>query len=73
MMERKEIPVVLCFNKKDIATSPEIAELEAIYEKCGYPIVFTSALEQENIEEIRRLLLKRQRRSQDLPESGNRL
>ena len=54
MMERKEIPVVLCFNKKDIATSPEIAELEAIYEKCGYPIVFTSALE-----EIRRLLLKK--------------
>ena len=45
----------MCFNKKDIATSPEIAELEAIYEKCGYPIVFTSALEQENIEEIRRL------------------
>ena len=59
MMERKEIPVVLCFNKKDIATSPEIAELEAIYDKCGYPIVFTSALEQENIEEIRRLLLKK--------------
>ena len=59
MMERKEIPVVLCFNNKDIATSPEIAELEAIYEKCGYPIVFTSALEQENIEEIRRLLLKK--------------
>ena len=59
MMERKEIPVVLCFNKKDIATSTEIAELEAIYEKCGYPIVFTSALEQENIEEIRRLLLKK--------------
>ena len=59
MMERKEIPVVLCFNKKDIATSPEIAELEAIYEKCGYPIVFTSALEQENIEEIRRPLLKK--------------
>ena len=59
MVERKEIPVVLCFNKKDIATSPEIAELEAIYEKCGYPIVFTSALEQENIEEIRRLLLKK--------------
>lgn len=59
MMERKEIPVVLCFNKKDIATSPEIAELEAIYEKCGYPIVFTSALQQENIEEIRRLLLKK--------------
>ncbi len=48
MMERKEIPVILCFNKKDIAEQPEIAELEAIYEKCGYPIVFTSAKKQEN-------------------------
>lgn len=59
MMERKEIPVVLCFNKKDIAADPEIAELEAIYEHCGYPIVFTSALEQENIDEIRKMLKNR--------------
>ena len=56
MMERKEIPVVLCFNKKDIAADPEIAELRAIYEHAGYPIVFTSALEQNNIEKIRALL-----------------
>ena len=56
MMERKEIPVILCFNKKDIAEDPEIAELEAIYEKCGYPIVFTSAKEQENIAVLRQML-----------------
>ena len=56
MMESKDIPVVLCFNKKDIATEPEIQELKDIYEKCGYQIVFTSALEEENTEELKNLL-----------------
>ncbi len=56
MMESKDIPVVLCFNKKDIATEPEIQELKDIYEKCGYQIVFTSALEGENTEELKDLL-----------------
>ncbi len=57
MMESKDIPVILCFNKKDIATEPEIRELEAIYETCGYRIVFTSAAEGENTEELKKLLL----------------
>lgn len=56
MMESKGIPVVLCFNKKDIATEPEIQELKDIYEKCGYQIVFTSAVEEENTEELKALL-----------------
>ena len=56
MMESKGIPVVLCFNKKDIATEPEIQELKDIYENCGYRIVFTSALEEENTEELKDLL-----------------
>lgn len=56
MMESKDIPVVLCFNKKDIATEPEIQELKDIYEKCGYRIVFTSAVEEENTEELKQLL-----------------
>lgn len=56
MMESKGIPVVLCFNKKDIATEPEIQELKDIYEKCGYRIVFTSAVEEENTEELKELL-----------------
>ncbi len=56
MMESKEIPVVLCFNKKDIAAEPEIQELRDIYQSCGYDMIFTSALEQENIEEVKKLL-----------------
>ena len=56
MMEKKDIPVILCFNKKDIASEPKLQELESIYEGCGYPVVFTSALEKENVDEIRDLL-----------------
>ncbi len=56
MMERKEIPVTLCFNKKDIAQEPEINELKNIYQSCGYPIIFSSALQEENIDEIKRQL-----------------
>ena len=50
MMERKEIPVILCFNKTDLAEHPEIAELEEVYASCGYPVLFTSAKKEENIE-----------------------
>ena len=56
MMERKEIPVVLCFNKTDIASHPEIAELKEVYTGCGYPVIFTSAKEEENIRELKSLL-----------------
>ena len=56
MMESKDIPVVLAFNKDDIAEDSQIEELRQIYEKTGYPCIFTSALLNKNIEEIRRLL-----------------
>lgn len=56
MMERKDIPVILCFNKKDIASESEIQELKDIYEPCGYQMAFTSALEKENVDEIKVLL-----------------
>ena len=32
MMESKNIPVILCFNKKDIANEPEIQTLKEIYQ-----------------------------------------
>ena len=56
MMESKDIPVILCFNKKDIATEPEIQKLKDIYETCGYNIVFTSAIEEENVSQLKELL-----------------
>ena len=56
MMESKGIPVILCFNKKDIATEPEIQKLKDIYETCGYQMVFTSAIEEENVGRLKELL-----------------
>ena len=56
MMESKKIPVILCFNKEDIATDPQVKELEAIYENCGYPLIFTSALEDKNIDQVKEVL-----------------
>ncbi|MCI8560365.1 MAG: ribosome small subunit-dependent GTPase A, partial [Dorea sp.] len=56
MMESRHIPVILCFNKEDIADDIQIASLEKIYSGCGYPCVFTSALERKNIDQVRGLL-----------------
>lgn len=56
MMESKEIPVVLCFNKKDIAVEEEIRNLQEIYAASGYQVVFTSAAKQENVEQLKELL-----------------
>ncbi len=56
MMERKRIPSILCFNKEDLAEQSQLDELEAIYGKCGYPFIFTSALEGKNVECVREIL-----------------
>lgn len=56
MMERQDIPVVICFNKKDIADKEEQEALKAIYEPSGYPVIFTSAEKKENIGKVREML-----------------
>ena len=56
MMESKSIPVILCFNKKDLADDSDLSDLRDIYETCGYPLVFTSAVKEENIDMIRKIL-----------------
>lgn len=56
MMEYNRIPVVLCFNKTDIAGDQDIEELEAVYENCGYPVLFTSAAEEKNVAELEKML-----------------
>ncbi len=56
MMESKKIPVVLCFNKNDIAEDEQIEKLRDIYAKTEYPCIFTSALQKKNIDEVKTLL-----------------
>ena len=56
MVQTKEIPVILCFNKEDIASEEKLAELADIYKDCGCNLIFVSAREEKNIEELRKLL-----------------
>lgn len=55
-MEKQGIPVIVCFNKKDLAKEKELAQLESIYEQCGHRVVFISAKEGNGIHEIRDLI-----------------
>lgn len=56
MMERKDIPVILCFNKRDIATEEDMDSLRKIYQPSGYQVIFISARMEECIDEIRKTL-----------------
>ena len=55
-MQLQDIPVTICFNKKELSGEEQRRELAAIYESCGYPVLFTSAKRQEGIEELKSAL-----------------
>ena len=56
MMRQQNLPVIICFNKQDIATEEEQKELHDAYEKCGYKVLFVSVKEERGLDELRRLL-----------------
>jgi ribosome biogenesis GTPase len=51
-MEKQQIPCVICFNKKDIATDAEREELQRGYEACGFAVLFVSAEEHDGMDEV---------------------
>ena len=56
MMEQTCVPVVLVFNKSDVAEYEKLAQLAKIYEDCGYQVLKVSALQEEGISEIKEIL-----------------
>lgn len=56
MMEQKEIPTVICFNKIDLVTEEEKEQLREIYQNTGHTIFFVSAAKQIGIEEVKACL-----------------
>ena len=56
MMEQKDVPVILVFNKTDVAESAKLEEYAGIYENCGYQVLRVSALQEEGISEIKEIL-----------------
>ena len=56
MMEYQHVPVTICFNKCDLVTEDEKKALEDIYKPAGYDIIFTSAKQGVNLDELKVLL-----------------
>ncbi len=54
MMEQQGLPSVICFNKSDIASAQDRADLQSAYETCGYQVFFISVKEEEGLREVRR-------------------
>lgn len=42
MMMAQDIPVTICFNKAELDGEEKRTEYREIYEKAGYPVIFTS-------------------------------
>ena len=55
-MEQQDIPVVICFNKKDLANGDELDNISNIYSGCGYRVLTVSAEKEEGIDQVRQIL-----------------
>ena len=55
-MDRMNLPVIICFNKKDEVSDGELDRLRHIYAGCGSPLLFVCARNGEGVEDLRRLL-----------------
>lgn len=53
MMEKQQVPAVVCFNKTDLARERELSALTDVYKDCGYRVIFTSVSEETGLSEIR--------------------
>lgn len=57
MMERQQIPVIICFNKIDLCNEREIEALREIYGPPGYPLHFISTYDKEGLTEFHELII----------------
>lgn len=51
--EMNELPAVVCVNKIDLAEPVETQSLFRVYEEIGYPVVYTSAVNGDGVDELR--------------------
>lgn len=59
MTEPQDIPAVIVFNKSDLLDEDDLELFEAVkylYEKIGYKVILVSALNNQNLEELKILL-----------------
>jgi ribosome biogenesis GTPase len=56
LMLKQNVEVIICFNKKDIASDAKLKMLEETYEKCGYKVIFTSTNTLDGISNLQDLI-----------------
>ncbi|MBE5840395.1 MAG: ribosome small subunit-dependent GTPase A [Butyrivibrio sp.] len=56
MMRQQNLPVIICFNKQDIASEEEKHKLTESYENCGYKVLFISVKEDKGLDDLKALL-----------------
>ena len=56
LMERQQVPVVICFNKADLGNAEENGRWASVYGACGYRIHLLSAKNGEGVGELREIL-----------------
>ena len=57
MMEKENVPAVICFNKKDLAKQEELEFLYETYKSCGYDVSFFPVhFNGEGLDEIHEIL-----------------
>lgn len=56
MMEQKQIPCIIVFNKCDLITEADKQEMSHIYKNTGHKVYFMSAKKQIGIEEVKAVL-----------------
>ena len=59
LCESKNIDIIICINKIDIADKNKVEEIKTAYEKIGYKVVLASAQEQKGISQLEELLTDR--------------
>lgn len=55
-LEYQNIETIICFNKTDIGDKDYAEELASIYRNAGYKVLFTSATENEGVDEVKKAL-----------------
>lgn len=56
MMERQQVPTIICFNKKDLVSEQLMQDYASIYKPCHYQVTFTSIEFDPQVEDILELL-----------------
>ncbi len=56
MVEAAELPAIICLNKVDLGLPDDVVTMARIYQVIGYPVLFTSAVTGQGLDDLRAAL-----------------